>query len=484
MQVIKRVLPLVLISLGLLAGYYLMNQRQDKRSSAAAESPSLLILPSEITNKPVNEEFTVRASVLTPTTHRITGYDLTLKFDPAVLEFVRYEVPLATDVGGGNVFHLPDPTDPTDNIFNMPLDPAAPRFYDNSAGTVRIMDALSNGSKGGTVYLQKLVFKVKQVTPTKLTFPTGVTANCGGMATMMTNQGVDMDAPVCVNYTPENQLTVNPAAATVTSAPPATNTPVPAATATPTLPPSVSEIVMQASDMTLSNYTATDLDDFCSADDMLPHIKLTGNVTGSASKVFVGAAGNYNVKVVYYDESDGASPVSFKVDGVTKFNWTMNQYTNTTETGNASCVANNGNLKEFVGTAPVALNSSSIISLTATYNGGEFARIAKIVFTPALGLDPGNTGARECQEGLPAKTLGNASNPDPHDSTLIECNGTIDIGDFETWRHEAVDLGAATSRETKNDWLADFNQDQIVDLLDFQIWNNSYGIRPTSTPPL
>lgn len=483
MQVIKRVLPLVLISLGLLAGYYLMNQRQDKRSSAAAESPSLLILPNEVTNKAVNEEFTVRALVQTPTTHRITGYDLTLKFDPAVLEFVRYEVPLATDVGGGNVFHLPDPTDPTDNIFNMPLDPAAPRFYDNTAGTVRIVDALSSGSKGGTVYLQKLVFKVKQVTPTKLTFPAGVSADCGGMASMMTNQGADID-PVCVNYTPENQLTVNPAAATATSAPAATNTPVPAATATPTLPPSVGEIVMQAIDMTLSNYTATDLDDFCSADDILPHIKLTGNLTGSASKIFTGAAGNYNVKVMYYDESDGAAPLVFKVDGIAKFNWTMNQYTNTTEVGNASCVANNGNLKEFVGTEPLALNSSSIISLTSTYTGGEYARVAKIVFTPVFGIDPGSLNARVCQDGLPAKTLGNASNPDVHDPSIVECNATIDIGDFETWRHEAVDLGAMTTRETRNDWLADFNQDQIVDLLDFQIWNNSYGIRPTSTPPL
>lgn len=47
-----------------------------------------------------------------------------------------------------------------------------------------------------------------------------------------------------------------------------------------------------------------------------------------------------------------------------------------------------------------------------------------------------------------------------------DCNGVIELRDFETWRKEYIG-----ERPTLN---ADFNRDNQVSIADFEIWRNAY----------
>src|SRR4028118_7918 len=46
--------------------------------------------------------------------------------------------------------------------------------------------------------------------------------------------------------------------------------------------------------------------------------------TGTATTAFQGAAGSYDLAVRYYDENDGTSSYTVKVDGVVVSTWTAN----------------------------------------------------------------------------------------------------------------------------------------------------------------
>jgi hypothetical protein len=49
------------------------------------------------------------------------------------------------------------------------------------------------------------------------------------------------------------------------------------------------------------------------------------------------------------------------------------------------------------------------------------------------------------------------------------CDGTVDLLDFEYWRSEAFDKGGMTGT-TSTTWMSDFSCDSKADLLDFEVW--------------
>ncbi|KKQ90612.1 MAG: hypothetical protein UT14_C0033G0002 [Candidatus Shapirobacteria bacterium GW2011_GWE1_38_92] len=52
------------------------------------------------------------------------------------------------------------------------------------------------------------------------------------------------------------------------------------------------------------------------------------------------------------------------------------------------------------------------------------------------------------------------------------CDGLVDLRDFEVWRSEMFDLGGWQG-VSRPDWKGDFNCDWKVDLLDFEIWRRN-----------
>lgn len=52
------------------------------------------------------------------------------------------------------------------------------------------------------------------------------------------------------------------------------------------------------------------------------------------------------------------------------------------------------------------------------------------------------------------------------------CDGLVDLRDFEVWRSEMFDLGGWQG-VSRSDWKGDFNCDNRVDLLDFEIWRRN-----------
>lgn len=89
--------------------------------------------------------------------------------------------------------------------------------------------------------------------------------------------------------------------------------------------------------------------------------------TGIASAKFSGTTGNYDLKVGYYDENDGESTLTVKVDGVTVSSWVLNEST-------SSSIATTGSFRERV-LSGVALNTNSVIEIIGTQEGNEFARL-------------------------------------------------------------------------------------------------------------
>jgi Carbohydrate binding module (family 6) len=115
-------------------------------------------------------------------------------------------------------------------------------------------------------------------------------------------------------------------------------------------------ITMEAESMSLSTYTAE------STRIRVP----SGTSTGTATKAFNGASGTYNIQVFVVPEDDGRPTLELH-KGATK----LQTYTYPQQSAAASFTVNN-----------VALASGEAIKLVGTGNGGAYARVDKIVFTP------------------------------------------------------------------------------------------------------
>jgi len=155
--------------------------------------------------------------------------------------------------------------------------------------------------------------------------------------------------------------------------------PVPTSNTTPTANPASNGVTVNSSGVTLQPGISVGVDRI-ESDDMsrtgyeveASSVASGGNVvntsgTGIASASFSGVAGSYNLKVGYYDENDGQSAITVKVDGTTVSSWVLNEQTN-------SSIAIASNFRERV-LSGVSLNTNSVIEIIGTKVGNEFARL-------------------------------------------------------------------------------------------------------------
>ncbi|MEM7581378.1 MAG: right-handed parallel beta-helix repeat-containing protein [Cyanobacteria bacterium P01_A01_bin.80] len=103
------------------------------------------------------------------------------------------------------------------------------------------------------------------------------------------------------------------------------------------------------------------------------HISVgTPNSTGTATGVFNGPAGIYQVKLGYYDENDGVSPVSVTVDGNTQ-SFSFDQ-----DLGSAAAVSKT--FTERITHSTIQLTAGDTFGIEGEYKNGERARIDYIDF--------------------------------------------------------------------------------------------------------
>jgi glucose/arabinose dehydrogenase/lysophospholipase L1-like esterase len=125
---------------------------------------------------------------------------------------------------------------------------------------------------------------------------------------------------------------------------------------------------IEAETLTLDGYAVTDNSGYSGQQ----RIQLS-NSNGSAIYIFSGQPGSYDLLIRYFDEEDGACPMSVFINNTEVDSWVFDA--NTTE-------------GEFV-TRQVAsdftLNSGDVIGIEASRNGGEFARVDYLEFVGEVG---------------------------------------------------------------------------------------------------
>ena len=104
---------------------------------------------------------------------------------------------------------------------------------------------------------------------------------------------------------------------------------------------------------------------------------------GSASTVFDGVEGNYQLKLGYFDENDGASEITVKVDGNVVETWRLDD--NNTPGGKPYNNSSSETFTEYTLEPIVSLNSGSTIEIIGSVDGKEWARIDYLEWIPADG---------------------------------------------------------------------------------------------------
>jgi lysophospholipase L1-like esterase len=125
-------------------------------------------------------------------------------------------------------------------------------------------------------------------------------------------------------------------------------------------------------------------------------IGLNGS-TGTASSLFTGTTGFYDVVVGYYDESDGAAQLSVNIGGTLVDSWTLNN-----SPGGTRAQASNFQLRTI--TSNLLITNNTLIELTGLLDAGEPARVDYIEFRPV------STGATNTPPQAVADNLSTPAN--------------------------------------------------------------------------
>lgn len=141
-------------------------------------------------------------------------------------------------------------------------------------------------------------------------------------------------------------------------------------------------IRIEAEDMTLTTYR-TESGSFASGGKLISLRNAAGPM-GSASTVFTGEEGSYNVVLGYYDENDGVSQLKVSVGDVRLDKWSLNQ-----NLGSAKASPENFLVRSTLATG-VSLNPGTAIEIQGTANQREWSRVDYIEFIP-VGEQRGNT---------------------------------------------------------------------------------------------
>lgn len=134
----------------------------------------------------------------------------------------------------------------------------------------------------------------------------------------------------------------------------------------------IAEPLIEAEDMDLSAGLSTEPQDFASSGEVVRVANQNGS--GTLSATFQQNGGTYDIAVSYLDESDGTASFVLRVDGAVLGSWTANQ-----TAGGAGPV---GALRLAEMIESVSLSEGAQVALEIQGDGGEFARVDSVRFTP------------------------------------------------------------------------------------------------------
>ncbi len=163
-------------------------------------------------------------------------------------------------------------------------------------------------------------------------------------------------------------------------------------------------IRIEAEDMTLKAYR-TESGSFASGGKLISLRNAAGSM-GTASSVFSGHEGRYDIVIGYYDENDGVSQMQVSVGGI-PYKWNFNQNLGTDRASPQSLVRRTL-------ASGVSLNQETAIEIQGTPNHTEWSRVDYIEFIP---ID--NRNGTNAAETLIGDALNNIINGVGGRDTLI-----------------------------------------------------------------
>ena len=164
-------------------------------------------------------------------------------------------------------------------------------------------------------------------------------------------------------------------------------------------------IRIEAEDMALTTYR-TESGSFASGGKLISLLNATGSM-GTASAMFAGEEGRYDVVIGYYDENDGVSQLQVSVGGI-PYKWDLNQNLD-------GGLASPQSLVRRTLATEVSLKQGTAIEIKGTVNQTEWSRVDYIEFIPIDYRTYGTDGA----ETLTGDALNNIINGVGGDDTLI-----------------------------------------------------------------
>ncbi|MBD2312675.1 carbohydrate-binding protein [Desertifilum sp. FACHB-1129] len=153
---------------------------------------------------------------------------------------------------------------------------------------------------------------------------------------------------------------------------PILSSPEPSPTPTPTPGEQPNPLRIEAESLVLTNYVIEDAEP--ASNGQLISLFQSGSMTGTAAGTFTGPTGTYEIRVGYFDETDGQSSVGLTISGQT-YNWTFDQWlwdswvTERTKTSRTLA-------------AEVLLETGTPFSFSGTADQAEWARLDYIEFIP------------------------------------------------------------------------------------------------------
>jgi len=139
---------------------------------------------------------------------------------------------------------------------------------------------------------------------------------------------------------------------------------------------------IEAEQMNLSTYLVESGNTAASGGRLISLYKATGSA-GTASTIFAGPSGTYDVVLGYFDENDGVAQLEVKVGGTSLGSWKLNQNL-------GSPVANAQTRVRKTLARGLSINRGENIQIAGILNQGEAARVDYIDFIPRAAPSPAN----------------------------------------------------------------------------------------------
>jgi hypothetical protein len=186
-----------------------------------------------------------------------------------------------------------------------------------------------------------------------------------------TGNGTSTSAVVRVAISPQPPVAQPPA---TPPQPPVVQPPTPNPQSPLSPPPALKTLRYEAEQMNLNTYKVEGLNGSQASADRYISLRSTGKTSGSASGVFRGAAGTYQVRVGYYDENDGQSSASVTVAGQRKSFKFDQDLDSDSAMHDAKAVTTTH--------SAVTLKTGDRFEISARLDKGEFARFDYLEFVP------------------------------------------------------------------------------------------------------